>query len=90
MLTLDLPPDVQQFLRDEVSSGSYGSNEELVAEAVRLLRDGHRQFQAFREQLQARVARLQRGEGIELEDDEALERFFDQIESEVAAESTQP
>jgi Arc/MetJ-type ribon-helix-helix transcriptional regulator len=84
MLTLDLPPDVQQFLQDEVA------NDELVAEAVRLLRDGNRQFHAFREQLQARVAGLQRGEGIELEDDEALERFFDQVESEVAAESTQP
>ena len=87
MMTIDLPPDVQQFLHDEVAGGSYRSKEELVIEAVRLLRDGSRRFQEFREELRARVARLKRGEGIELEDDQALEKFFDEIEAEVAAES---
>jgi putative addiction module CopG family antidote len=87
MSTLDLPPDVQQFLHDQVAGGSYRSEEELVTEAVRLLRDGNRSFQEFRDELQARVARLRRGEGIELADDEALEEFFDEIEGEVGMKS---
>jgi putative addiction module CopG family antidote len=85
-MTIDLPPDVQQFLDDEVASGTYRNKEELVTEAVRLLRDGSRRFQEFRDELPARVARLKRGEGIELEDDRALEEFFDEIEAEAAAE----
>ena len=85
-MTIDLPPDVQQFLHDEVAGGSYRSKEELVIEAVRLLRDGSRRFQEFRAELRARVARLKRGEGIELEDEQALEKFFDEIEAEAAAE----
>ena len=89
MVTLDLPADVQQFLRDEVANGKYRSSEELVAEAVRSLRDGNRQFQLFQEELRNRVSGLKRGAGIEIEDDEALERFFDEIENEVAGESAQ-
>jgi Arc/MetJ-type ribon-helix-helix transcriptional regulator len=85
-MTFDLPPDVQQFLRDEVAGGRYSSKEEVVIEAVRLPRDGSRPFQESREEVRARVARLKRGEGIELEDDQALEKFFDEIEAEVAAE----
>jgi len=88
-MTLDLPPDVQQFLQDEVAGGSYRSKEEVVIEAVRLLRDGSRRFQEFREEVRARVARLKRGEGIELEDEQALEKFFDEIEAEVAAEPSE-
>lgn len=87
MLTVDLPPDVQQFVHDEVARGSYRTPEELVIEAVRLLRDGSRRLEQFREQLQARVARLRQGQGIELEDDGALEKFFDAIEAELAEES---
>ena len=86
MFTIDLPPDVQQFLQDQVADGCYRSQEELVIEALRLFRDGSRRFEEFRAQLRARVARLKRGEGIELEDDAALERFFDEIEAEVSAE----
>ena len=85
-MTFDLPPDVQQFLDAEVAGGTYRSREDVVTEAVRMLRDSNRRFQEFREEIRARVARLRRGEGIEIEDDEALERFFDEVEAEAAAE----
>ena len=87
MVMLDLPPDVQQFLRDEVAKGKYRSGDELVVQAVRLLRDGSRQFQLFREELRNRVSGLKRGSGIEIEDDDALERYFDEIENEAADDS---
>lgn len=41
---------------------------------------------AFRAELQSRIARLDRGEGIVLEGDESLDRFFDELEAEVLDE----
>ena len=35
----------------------------------------------FKEKLKARLERLDRGEGIQLEDDEALRDFFDDIQA---------
>ena len=40
-MTEVLPPDLQQFVKQELASGAYQSEEELMVEAVRLLRDSH-------------------------------------------------
>ena len=77
------PPDVQQFVRQELASGNYKSEEDLVLEAVRFLRESNLRLRHLREGLHTRLERLDRGEGIELESDEALGTFFDQIEAEV-------
>ncbi len=77
------PPDIQQYVRQEIASGHYQSEEELVLEAVRFLRDSNLRLEQLREGLEARLDRLQGGEGIKLEDDEALGSFFDEIEAEV-------
>ena len=37
-MTINLPDDLQRFLRAEVRNGHFPSEEEAVAEAVRLLR----------------------------------------------------
>ncbi len=38
-------------------------------------------LQCLKEQLKTRLGRLDRGEGIQLEDDEALRDFFDDIQT---------
>ncbi len=47
---------------------------------------GDQEMRRFKAQLKVRLERLDRGEGIELEDDEALGRFLDGIEAEVERE----
>jgi Arc/MetJ-type ribon-helix-helix transcriptional regulator len=85
-MTETFPPELDLFVRQELASGRYKSEEELVIEAVRLLRDTSNHQRQFQEELQGRLGRLERGEGIQLEDDEALEAFFDEIETEACQE----
>jgi len=80
------PPESQQFVQQELAKGKYQSEEELVLEAVRFLRESHLRLERLREGLQTRLDCLDRGHGIELENEEALGTFFDQIEAEVNQE----
>jgi Arc/MetJ-type ribon-helix-helix transcriptional regulator len=81
------PTDVQQFLAQELAAGRYHSESELVVEAVRKLRDERENARQFRAQLQQRIAGLDRGEGIKVNDDQALAALLDQIDREVDAEN---
>jgi putative addiction module CopG family antidote len=75
------PPELQQLVRQELATGVYSSEDELLLEAVRLLHQREEDLQAFRAQLQERLDRLDRGKGIELEDEAALRTFFDDVEA---------
>jgi Arc/MetJ-type ribon-helix-helix transcriptional regulator len=85
-MTDTFPPDVQQFVRQEIACGNFRNEQELVVKAVRSLRDSEENFQRFRREVQEAVDSLDRGEGIELEGEEALAAFLDEIEAEVHAE----
>ncbi len=80
------PPDIQQFVRQELASGNYRSEEELVVEAVRFFRDNNLRLKRLRQGLKTRLERLGHGDGVELESDEALGAFFDRIDDEVDRE----
>jgi antitoxin ParD1/3/4 len=86
MSTLIFPPELQEFLRDEVATGKYRSEEEVVMEAIRRLRDANLRLGQLRAEIQAGLDSLDRGEGIEIDGDEALGKFFDGIEAEVHAQ----
>ncbi len=85
-MTETFPPDLRQFVQHEIANGVYGSEQELLVDAVRLLREQHSRLAGLREEIQARLDALERGAGIELEDDEDLRRFLHEIESEAEAE----
>jgi putative addiction module CopG family antidote len=85
MLTLSFPSDIQEFLHEEVATGRYRSEEELVVEAIRRFREGNLRFQELRANVQEGLESLDRGDAIEIEGDEALGLFFDEIEAEVQA-----
>jgi antitoxin ParD1/3/4 len=80
------PPDLERLVQQELATGKYKSEDEVLLEAMRLLRDRETHLQQFRKNLRARLDRLDRGEGTEL-DDESLAAFLDEIEAEVEAES---
>jgi antitoxin ParD1/3/4 len=72
-----LPPDLETFVQQEVASGNYPSPEEVISEGLRLLRE--RKVYELRREIDAGLAQIERGEGIELKDDEVLREFFEDI-----------
>jgi len=82
MIDASFPPDLAQFVQQELASGRYKSEQELVQVAVRALRDQESNLQRFRAELQKRLDGLDRGEGIELDGDDALRDFLTEIETE--------
>jgi putative addiction module CopG family antidote len=59
-MSVDFPADIETFVEQEVSSGTYASREELIVAAVTLLR----QRQADLERLREDIAEGLEGEGI--------------------------
>jgi Arc/MetJ-type ribon-helix-helix transcriptional regulator len=75
------PPELQQIVRQELSTGNYASEDELLLEAVRLLHQREEDLREFKAGIQGRLDRLERGDAIELEGEAALRLFFDDIQT---------
>jgi len=75
------PPELHQLVQEGLASGDYSSEDNMLLEAMHLLRERDLHEQEFRAQLQTRIERLDRGEGIVLENEAALQRFFDDVQS---------
>ncbi len=72
-----LPPDLETFVRHEVAVGNYPRAEDVISDGLRLLRE--RKLYELRRDIDAGLAQIERGEGIELRDDDALREFFEDI-----------
>jgi Arc/MetJ-type ribon-helix-helix transcriptional regulator len=81
VMSYPFPPELHQLVQEGLASGGYSSEDNLLLEAVNLLRERDLREQEFRAQLQTRIDRLDRGEGVVLEDESALRRFFDDVQS---------
>lgn len=67
-MTFPFPPDLQEFVRDQMASGKYASEEELLRDAFQALAEEEEDLAAVREA----VAQWQAGDpGVPL--DEAVE-----------------
>jgi len=77
MMTVEIPPELEQFVQKEINSGNFTSEAELIGEALRLLRQ--RKLHELRKDIDAAVEQLDRGEGIEVQDEQSLREFFDDI-----------
>ena len=66
-MSMSLPHDLQQFVQQEIASGRYQSEEDVVREGLRLLRERDRRLQALREDIQPALEQLDRGEGERLD-----------------------
>lgn len=75
------PLELQQIVRQELASGNYSSEDELLLKAMRLLHQREDDLRNFKAQLQSRLDRLDRGEAVELEGETALRGFFDDIQT---------
>jgi putative addiction module CopG family antidote len=77
-MVIELPTDLTQFVQDEVVAGGYQTESEVVSAALRLMRDRRRRAEYVRREIQPSLERLDRGEGISLDED-ALPAFFEEI-----------
>lgn len=77
MTTESLPKELRSFVTDQLGSGRYETLDELLAEAVRLLREQEafldQHSDEIRSELAAGIAEAERGEVVDGE--EAMERL---------------
>ena len=79
-----LPPDLAQFVADQLAQGKYESASEVVCDAVRLMREREERLTALRADVDRGLAQLAMGEFVELESDDEIDEFFDDIQSRAA------
>ena len=61
-MTVSIPNELRQFIEGEVACGKYRSEEEVVAEAIALLRERERKRDAIRKDIQVGLDELDRGD----------------------------
>jgi len=80
-MSYPFPSELRQLVEQGLATNHYRNEDEMLLEAVRLLHQRDTHFGQFEENLKARLDRLDRGEAIELEDDQALREFFDDVQA---------
>jgi putative addiction module CopG family antidote len=75
MITQPLPPELGQFVEQQLALGKYQSEQELVVNAVRVLREVETQQRQFHGDIQLGIDQLERGEANEYSLDQLRERF---------------
>lgn len=68
-MQVSLTPELERFVQEQVHSGHYTSVSEVVCDALRLLEEQEQarlaQLAEFREEIDQRLASLDRGEGLD-------------------------
>ena len=78
-MTVEIPPDLQQFVHQVIDNGSFKSETEVVWQALRLLQQRQQKIDELRREIQPALDELDCGEGIELKDEEEVRLFFEDI-----------
>jgi putative addiction module CopG family antidote len=76
MIAESLPPDLGQFVEQQVAAGRYQSEQDLVTDAVRVLRELETRQERLREDVRQGMEQLEQGEFCEYDLDE-LRQLFD-------------
>ena len=80
-MSVTVPPETEQLLREQVEAGRYSSAEEALTEAVRLLVERERRRAELGGQVQASIDQIERGEFTEYAEGE-VDKLFGEIETE--------
>lgn len=78
-MTVTIPPEFEGFIENAVASGRYRSEAELVADALRLLRDHERQWHALREDIEIGLNELEQGDKTVLDVEDIQRRGRDRL-----------
>jgi Arc/MetJ-type ribon-helix-helix transcriptional regulator len=77
-VTTEIPPEYQQFVQNMIGSGAFPTEAAVVGEALRMFQQ---RLDRLRQELQPALDRLDRGEGIEL-DEQSFDQFFEEIKAQ--------
>ena len=77
-MSVAFPPEIENFVEQEIASGSYGSREELIVTAVELLRRRQSDLEHLREDIAAGLE----GDGV------PADQVFAQMRAKYPADST--
>lgn len=80
-------PELNQLIQEQLATGRYQSDEDVLIAGLMALRELESRQSELRESIQRRREGIARGEGIVIEGDDAMGRFFDEIDAEVDRES---
>ena len=80
-MSISLPAELEKFVRSEVANGRYASTDEVLHEAIRILRARERQRDELRKDLQAAVEQIESGDYHEYDDD-SLKGFLEELKRE--------
>jgi putative addiction module CopG family antidote len=87
MIVPALPPDLGQFVEQQIATGKYHSEEELVVDAVRVLRRLAGQQHEFHDAVRQGMEQLARGEFTEY-DDQSMSELFDGLKQRALNRTT--
>jgi Arc/MetJ-type ribon-helix-helix transcriptional regulator len=76
-MTAEIPPEYRQFVENMIGSGAFPTEAAVVGEALRLFQE---RLDRLRQELQPALDRLDRGEGIDL-DEQSIDDFFEDIKA---------
>ena len=74
-MTLDVAPDVEQFINDRIAAGKYADHDAVLRAACALLE----RRESVLERIDRGTAELSRGEGKSLATEEEWDAFFDDL-----------
>ena len=83
-MTVTLPPEIEGFIENAVASGRYRSEAEVFADALRLLRDHERKWDALRDDIEIGLNELDRGEKTVLDIEDIKRRGRDRLAEQAA------
>jgi antitoxin ParD1/3/4 len=79
MSSESLPPDLAQFVANQLALGKYGSASDVVCDAVRLMREREERLEALRTEVDRGIAQLESGDFVELDGEEDIDAFFNDV-----------
>ncbi|MDP6353488.1 MAG: type II toxin-antitoxin system ParD family antitoxin [Planctomycetota bacterium] len=62
-MTITVPPKLEEIIQQELASGKYDSEDQVIAEALRLLQQRECKLNALKEDIQIGIKQLDNGEG---------------------------
>jgi Arc/MetJ-type ribon-helix-helix transcriptional regulator len=76
------PSKLQQLIQDELATGNYVNEDDVLLHAMTALREREESLKLWQAEIQDRIGSLDRGEGIELQNEQALRAFVDEVKSQ--------
>jgi hypothetical protein len=73
------PPEIQAFVQQKIAAGVFRSADEFAIEAAELYCEVDRRREELKAKVAAGMAQLETGEYIDIDGDEELEDFFEDV-----------